>query len=70
MERDSEMERGYKGGDERERGRIRYVVDVVCLLSFRPELYLMLQTGSSVPERPADRRDSGGKPSPYADRKE
>lgn len=29
-------------------------VDVVCLLSFRPELYLVLQTGSSVPERPDD----------------
>lgn len=40
--------RGREGGLSRER------VDVVCLLSFRPELYLELQTGSSAPERPDD----------------
>ncbi len=36
----------------REGGLSRERVDVVCLPSFRPELYLKLQTGSSAPERP------------------
>ena len=40
--------RGREGGLSRER------VDVVCLPSFRPELYLELQTGSRAPERPGD----------------
>lgn len=40
--------RGREGGLSWER------VDVACLLSFRPELYLQLQTGSSAPERPDD----------------
>lgn len=40
--------RGREGGLSRER------VDVVCLLSFRPELYLELQTSSGAPERPGD----------------
>lgn len=40
--------RGTEGGLSGERD------DVACLLSFRPELYLELQTGSSAPERPDD----------------
>lgn len=52
----SEMERWRGGTWEGMRGREGGLngerVDVSCPLSFRPELYLELQTGSSTPERP------------------
>lgn len=51
--------RGNKGEDERRRRWIRQRLsgrrtDVVCLLPFRLEFYLVPQNSGSVPERPDD----------------